>query len=203
MPERTAKPSADLFGSRELLWNERVNGTREKMHIGENTRLVVYSSYASEANNLIRFYYSFSDNLRGTVVPYGSPKVTFRWLYALLSKKFSVGHNSFLDAYFSREIYIRMVSEIRELVLSQTQRRDERGRFITFAQQKLALDKFQVLCRRDCIEWLRSGGVHYRLAASTIKKREALGIVSKAAFFATGQLINDIQITVVMDTVGD
>lgn len=194
---------------RELSYAERRNKSVEKLRIGK-MRLAIYKNYAvpieeTLPNNFsVKFFYTFSDSIRNTSAPlgtYGSYNVTFRWLYAYLSSRRGTGQG-LLDEYFAFEVYNRFPDEIqrlRELFKVIQTRRNLKGRFVSKQVQSNAKDflsYFESIVKRDCIEFVREGGLGY-VSDATLMRRERAGIFNEESYFATGQLINDIEITII------
>lgn len=212
MPRVRTKQWREDFTAREITYAERRNKSIEKVRIGK-MRLAVYKDYnvkkytnvETEFNDYaLNFYYTFSDNIRNPNAPlgtYGSEGVTFRWLYAFLSAKRGRG-TGFLDMYFSFYIYQRLGSEIKklkELFEIIKSRRDLSGRFVSKQRQRDAKDYlsyFETVVKNDCIDFVKEGNLGY-VSYDTLQRRERAGILSEETYFATGQLINDIEITVV------
>lgn len=212
MPRVRTKQWREDFTAREITYAERRNKSIEKVRIGK-MRLAVYKDYnvtkytnvETEFNDYaLNFYYTFSDNIRNPNAPlgtYGGEGVTFRWLYAFLSAKRGRG-TGFLDMYFSFYIYQRLGSEIKklkELFKIIKSRRDLSGRFVSKQRQKDARDYlsyFETVVKNDCIDFVKEGNLGY-VSYDTFQRRERAGILNEETYFATGQLINDIEITVI------
>jgi len=193
----------DAYGIRELSYFMRENKTEEKRQGGYSEgrmRLALYEAYEASPKDSIKFLYSFSDTLRNPFYmgkQYGGEAVTFRWLYALLSDKSAYGE-SFLDRYFSVDIYYRLESEVAK-VYRTLNRRDSRGRYISGYAQKTELGNFGAVVRRDCSDYLHEGNMG-TVSEATLRKRESAGISGSSLFIATGQLINDMTVTVALNT---
>lgn len=212
MPKIRTKQWREDFTAREITYAERKNKSIEKVRIGK-MRLAVYKDYnvkkyttvETEFNDYaLDFYYTFSDNIRNPNAPlgtYGGEGVTFRWLYAFLSAKRGRG-TGFLDMYFSFYIYQRLGSEIKklkEIFKIIKARRDLSGKFVSRQTQKNARDYlsyFENIVKNDCIDFVMEGNLGY-VSYSTLQRRERAGISNEETYFATGQLINDIEITVI------
>ena len=203
------------FGDTRILWGARIRNTEEVAVLAGKTRLAIYDEYLTlgKGKNRLKFYYAFSDNIRNPYAgarKYGGDGVTFRWLYSLLSLK-SYG-NSFLNKYFGARgaVYTRLAPEIAELKqaifsydtdgrhINPLRGRTKSGKFYHISQasidRKLVIFSHRV--RKDCIMWLRAGGAG-TIRGSTMERRLDAGIHGEARYYATGQLINDMQLTVV------
>ena len=204
------------YGDSLIKRNERIKDTEEVAVLGSRNRLALYKNYRTIGNRKLRFYYAFSDRMRnpyyGTngIRKYGSIGVTFRWLYALLSSRTPGG--SFLNRYFGPRgaVYRRLGPEISELKtaifsydsnglhVNPLRGRTKSGKYFHISQDMIdrKLTAFGRRAREDCVTWLRNEGMG-TVSLATSERRLRAGIDWQAKYFATGQLIEDMQLTVV------
>lgn len=190
------------FSDRLIPFAERIRGTVETKRIGR-ARLAITEQYSESGRGsyakylrreegvrpyrLLDFHWSFSSGVRepylgtnGTA--YGSRGVTFRWLYALLASRYG----DFIGKFFALDVYVECGEELKAFVLSC-----RRGYYDD------ALIRLQYELKRALKSYLKYGGAG-SVSLATLKRRLISGISSASMFYATGQLVDDIYITVSM-----
>ena len=184
----------------------------------EGSDAIPPSRYHFMAGNAYEIFYSFSSQSRASAnTKYGHPGWSARFLYDFLCNTFNHGVR-FIDTYLQDVFPLRSVSEQLEELIKQTDEKiQERwrdgelrgGQWASFyAYQHQAVkdmsEQFKIFdreIRKDIINCLASGMIplFFNLSQVTLEIRKRLGITSHQRFFATGWLIKQLKLHVVLN----
>lgn len=145
---------------------------------------------------------------------YGASNMTFERLYRILTDRFN-GGVPFVDTYFDtifpyswvKEEFDIVVARIREEVMEEAaQRQGEDLRIEEFAawsnqQHHSALQEVRLIIKQDIVSALYTGKINLKhiTSAETLARRRALGLNVERTFYASGQLIESINIYIALD----
>jgi hypothetical protein len=160
-------------------------------------------------------FYSFKSSVRGSR-RYGDERWTARMLYEFLCETYNRGEK-FIDTYFnlifpSRQVYFelaRTIKDIEKIIEENWKEGNLKGgqwkkfyKIQDAKQQELkeSLKIFDKWVKDDIILCLQCGllPMNFILAESTRNKRRSLGLPMFSPFYATGWLIRQLQIHVVL-----
>jgi hypothetical protein len=145
---------------------------------------------------------------------YGSPGLTFKALYEALCDGFNGGRR-FIEDYFlscfrdrMAPMYEEAVHDLKQRIADEAQRRRGAHRaYLSNFEEWVGPWVTQVFkqlgaaTKQDIVQCLAIGKIPLQktaLHSRTILARERLGIPSTEVFYATGRLINSIQVSVIL-----
>lgn len=184
---------------------------------GHKSSAIPLAIYNQNVGTDFEVFYSFSSRPRGSLgTRYGHPGWTARFLYDFLCRTYNHGVR-FIDTYIQdvfplRPVYSRMLAMIRDMDNDiQTRWNDGQlkgGQWASFYDyQHQSVKKMQGQfkefgkeLRSDIRNCLASGmiPIYFALKPSTIRTRKNAGILSRAEFYATGWLISQIDVHVIL-----
>lgn len=197
---------------------EDVDGGRQVPDVAMPSRYEAGADWLQDLTGLsYQISYYFPSSVRPNAAglgKYGRDGMTYRILYEALCNAFNGGRR-FIEDYFSSVFEYRMKSKydaaIRDLKQriadeAQTRRTAHKAYLRNYTEwaQPLTKDTFNMLARetkKDIVASLASGKIPLaksQLSLRTLAARKRLGIASDAIFYATGNLIGSIVVSVIL-----